>query len=58
MLVKRVLNNKTWTEVIEEHPTQDAVKAPYGELLLKPAVDCQGQMLHELCVQLDSTSKV
>jgi hypothetical protein len=58
MLVKRVLNSETQTDVTEEHPPQGVIKTSHREHFLKPVIRCQEQTIRELHMHLDSTSEV
>jgi len=57
MLVKRVLNTETQTNVTERHPHQNVAEICHKDHVLNSVSDCQAQVVHELLVCLDSASK-
>jgi len=57
MLVKQVLNIETQTNVTEGHPHQNVAEICHKDPVLNSVIDCQAQVVRELLLCLDSTSK-
>jgi hypothetical protein len=57
MLVQQVLNTETRTDVTEGHPHQNVAEISYKDPVLNSVIGCQAQVIHELLLCLDSTSK-
>ena len=57
MLVKQVVNTETQTDVTEGHPHQNVAQICNKDPILNSVIDCQAQVIHELLLCLDSTSK-
>jgi hypothetical protein len=57
MLVKQVLNTETQTNLTEGHPHQNVAEICHKDLVLNSVTDCQAQVVRELVLCLDSTSK-
>jgi len=57
MLVKQVLNTETQTNVTVGHTHQNVAEICHKDPVLNSVINCQAQVLHELLLCLDSTSK-
>lgn len=57
MLVKQVLNTETQTNLTEGHPHQNVAEICHNDLVLNSVTECQAQVVRELVLCLDSSSK-
>lgn len=57
MLVKQVLNPETQTDVTEGHPHQNTAEISHKDPILNSGIGSQPQVIHELLLCLDSTTK-